>query len=658
MLIVLLLISISGAKSIAQVNKIELLEKQLTNQTSKTTDRVNLLNELAYLYYPITPEVTKVYAEEALALSKELEYDSGLITSNVNLGISYWVQGYYDYGLEFDFEALRLIEESGINEKLSVVLNIVGLTYYEQNTYDIALEYFEKSLEVSKARMDSRQEAIVISNIGRVYKRKGELSAALDFLNQSLEMLEEVNDKVMLGNVLNTIGECYIEKKEYEKALQQLSAARTIGENVGVNQIKTATSGNMGVAYTKLGEYSKAEEYLNEALKISIQIKARDRELHQYLALSELYEKQGKSDKSLLYYKQYVIVKESVFNEVKNKQINQLKLQYDIERSEKEAHKLKAYTKDKEGQLKRQKILAYGAIAVLVITSALIFFILRVNRKIIKKNNLLEQQQKEIIEQSSKIEKGNREIVRQNQQLEMVNQKLIEINDEKNNLIDIVAHDLKSPINQILGIVGLIKASPETTKDDLNNYVNIIHESAKDSVQMIKKILDVHSIERGAVMSYLQGMEIIDIVKGKLKIFQIAAREKDISITFTKSLDQLKVKLDRTYFQQIVENLVSNSIKFSPMGKNVYIRLFTRGQDIVLEVEDEGPGLSEEDLQHLFKKFKTLSAKPSGGESSTGVGLSIVKKFTEEMNGKVWAESKEGHGAKFSVSFPFKNVSE
>jgi signal transduction histidine kinase len=103
---------------------------------------------------------------------------------------------------------------------------------------------------------------------------------------------------------------------------------------------------------------------------------------------------------------------------------------------------------------------------------------------------------------------------------------------------------------------------------------------------------------------------------------------------------------------EVLDNLISNAVKYSPQGKNIYIRLNISNEAVAVEVQDEGPGLSDEDKKHLFGKFARLSARPTAGEHSTGLGLSIVKRMVEAMNGRVWCESELGKGAKFCVELP------
>lgn len=109
--------------------------------------------------------------------------------------------------------------------------------------------------------------------------------------------------------------------------------------------------------------------------------------------------------------------------------------------------------------------------------------------------------------------------------------------------------------------------------------------------------------------------------------------------------------LDKNYFFQIVENMVSNAIKFSPQGKAIFIKTYPENGNTCLEVKDEGPGFTNDDKKTLFKKFQKLSAKSTGGESTAGLGLSIIKKFVEAMNGNIKLQGELDKGACFIIKF-------
>ena len=136
-----------------------------------------------------------------------------------------------------------------------------------------------------------------------------------------------------------------------------------------------------------------------------------------------------------------------------------------------------------------------------------------------------------------------------------------------------------------------------------------------------------------------------------LRIFNIGKNGKK-NIQIQPDIEENVIALvDERFVVQVIENLLSNAIKFSPTGKAVYVGLSNKYEKSLLEIKDEGPGLSDEDKAMLFQRFQRLSAKPTANESSTGLGLSIVKKFVESMGGRIWCESTLGQGATFIVEF-------
>jgi signal transduction histidine kinase len=127
------------------------------------------------------------------------------------------------------------------------------------------------------------------------------------------------------------------------------------------------------------------------------------------------------------------------------------------------------------------------------------------------------------------------------------------------------------------------------------------------------------------------------------------AEAKQITLHFSNEAPENVVSADEQALMQVLENLVSNAVKYSPHGKQAFVRILRNGDAVRIEIQDEGEGISEEDMKKLFGKFARLTARPTGGEHSTGLGLSIVKRMVEAMNGKVWCESELGKGSTFIV---------
>jgi signal transduction histidine kinase len=280
-----------------------------------------------------------------------------------------------------------------------------------------------------------------------------------------------------------------------------------------------------------------------------------------------------------------------------------------------------------------------------------------VHQQILEKNRELEQQKESLLDQSDYLHEANEAITQMHHQVQtqkdeilQKNEELLNLNNEKNNLIGIVAHDLKSPLNQMKGLLTLIKLNSNLDAETVQ-YVNMIEGSTKRLTDMIGKILDVEAIDSKKVNLSIEPINLSELLLSLSARFEYSAKQKSIEIICNIPKD-IVISADKLYTEQVFENLISNAVKFSPLEKKVFITLKASGDYSIGEVRDEGPGINDEDKKKLFGKYQKLSARPTGNEISTGLGLSIVKKFVDAMGGEIWCESEAGKGATFFVKLP------
>jgi len=235
-----------------------------------------------------------------------------------------------------------------------------------------------------------------------------------------------------------------------------------------------------------------------------------------------------------------------------------------------------------------------------------------------------------------------KQIIRQKESLE-------ELNEEKNHLMGIIAHDLRNPLASTLSLAELLKSESENFDEDQMICINGIIKALNRMCHMVDRILDVKALEAKEEQVSLEKVELSEIIEHAYDNYKSKIQAKDLKVHL--NLNKIQARVDRQYMLQVLENLISNAIKFSPPEKSIFLNLWVHEGKAHIGIKDEGPGISTEDQKKLFHKFQQLSARPTAGESSTGLGLSIVKKYTELMNGNVWCESEPGKGAKFVVTF-------
>jgi signal transduction histidine kinase len=254
-------------------------------------------------------------------------------------------------------------------------------------------------------------------------------------------------------------------------------------------------------------------------------------------------------------------------------------------------------------------------------------------------------------EQNDQIEAQRKSIELKSVQLEQRNQHLLALDDEKNNLIKILAHDLRTPINQIQGLAQLVLLEKGALEAEQKKLINQIMDTSSRLNKMITHLLDIDALENNRVTVFMELVNLRKLSHQVVDSFEKQAQKKNIGISFVSLCESCEIKGDSLFLIQILENLISNAIKFSEKGKSVLVSLKESNGKVIVSVKDQGPGMSEEDLNNLFKKFQRLSARPTNGEDSFGIGLSIVKKYVELMNGRVWCESEPGNGSTFHVEF-------
>jgi len=240
------------------------------------------------------------------------------------------------------------------------------------------------------------------------------------------------------------------------------------------------------------------------------------------------------------------------------------------------------------------------------------------------------------------------------QQLQALNQNLIKVNEEKNNFLGIASHDLKNPLHSILGIASLLKLDSANFTKNQHEYLTMIFDSINKMNELIDQLLDVSRIEQGKAIAQKKEEELVSLVSKTVDSFQIQAASKNIQLLFDDHPSSLSAFTDSTVLNQILENLVSNALKFSSQNKKVTIHLRATHDRAIIDVSDEGPGIKPEEFPKLFGKFQRLSAKPTAGENSTGLGLSIVKELVQALDGKISCQSRVGVGTTFTVNLPLQ----
>jgi two-component system sensor histidine kinase VicK len=243
-------------------------------------------------------------------------------------------------------------------------------------------------------------------------------------------------------------------------------------------------------------------------------------------------------------------------------------------------------------------------------------------------------------------------------EMKRVERDLIKTNEEKNTILSIVAHDLRSPINSILGILKIIDLAYASADDELKELAENIRLSCNRGIEIIHELLDVQALreEKNQVQEapWLIGRR----AKAILNNYQTDAEERDLKLHFEDNTGETYVDFSKSYFGRILDNLISNALKFTPIMGNVYLSLDKKKGEVHLTLKDTGMGIPEDMINVLFKRFSDARRNGLRGERSVGLGMSIVKELIRIIGGTIRVESEVNKGTTFYLTFPIADVHE
>ncbi len=547
-------------------------------------------------------------------------------------------------------------------------LYLMGVCSELLANYPDAMKYLSESIKISTAIGEKKKMADGLNTIGIIHDNLGNYANALKTYFRCLKIYDELDQPRNKAIVLSNIGLVYTNINDYPHALQFYLGANEIAVKLNDSESLLVTYINLGLTHRLLKEFEKAESYLLKALEIS---KKTNDKLRESLALVELGDVEvslGNISKGYEHYKRSLELKydlndrkgisnilavlgqlqlfENKLEDAKKNLLASLEISEElgIKRQSAEIHKLLSEVFEKENNpvkaLEHYKTSHEKEIEYLTEETAH------------KAKNLAIQHEVEKAQKEAEIQKlRNVELAKALEDVEVLNENLKVLNEEKNDFMAIAVHDLKNPLQNILSTARVLKNTKEPDSNIIADFTSNIISQTDRMFNLIKKLLDHNAIDQGNIKIRKTSFYATRLCNDVINNMRENAAKKNIYLYFEDNSNDISLYTDYDILFQVLDNLISNSIKFSSAYKNIYLKIFAGSNKIIFEVQDEGPGFTERDRTKVFTKFARLSAQPTGGEHSTGLGLSIVKKLTELLEGEISFESEEGSGATFRLTF-------
>lgn len=658
----------------AQTNEIDSLAIQLAYQkqdTSKVDTSLHLIKALlevedykkALLYIDETERLSKsldyqkgiaeanyykalIYTErddyfnaidnfnKSIHIYKELNDTLGIAKVSNSLGLIEIKRGNYSKGLQNSLSAIKIFEERNLREDLSLAYNNLAEAYFNTNQIDKALEFNYKALGVREQLRDSSGIKNSNRNIAMLYSKRKEHRKAIEFYEKVLGMINPKNDQGLRGDILPRIGEEYLQFKDYEKATEYLTEGlqynREIDNKSGI--LRTLNSiGHLNLAQKNI---KFAEVQINEAYALAQNSEDKNEVLRNFKLLVTLDSTKGNYQSAFSWQRQYYSLKQKIERQ------NQPKIPEDAENipenfeGSNDAFENKTQDNIKEKQLQNLRLLSYGLIAAFV-TALTILLLIYLKRK-------------NTVKYTEELEEKNKQIQLQNDAILEQTHHLEEINKVKDRLFSIVSHDLKDSISSIKGFLDLLK-DDSISKEEFNELIPELSENANNASLLLFNLLNWSKSQMQNLEPRPELINIQDIFHEKVKLIDQKLEQKRIVLIDETQRDF--VYADESMIEIVIQNLLTNAVKFSRTGDIITISNKDYNGKSLLCIEDTGVGISKENIGKLFQNnnFTTIGTK---NEKGTGLGLTICKELVELNKGRIWVESTINVGSKFYVELP------
>lgn len=582
-----------------------------------------------------------------------------------NLGLVNRKLSDHQRAAEHYFKALELFEETNnLSGKASINGNLANL-YKDQKEFGKALKYNAIAKEQFQELNNKSRLATVINNVGLIYEEQLEFDSALVRFKKAYAIFSTTNNKQGMGGTLNNLGRIYDQKKEYALALETQNQALQISKEIDNNGYISGIHIDIGIVLTKERRFPEAYEHLMEALQIARRIKNKQRELDAYQELSNYFEVKGDYINSLQYYKSYTLLNDSIFNQDKNQQIAQLESNFEIKKREQDIKILKQQQAIQQETIKRQDLRNKAVIGGAFLLLLFAIYLYRVNQQKRKTNQLLSHQNQEINLKQQQIITINKNLQKYQDQLHIANQELQSMNarlettvkkrtselQKTNQELDTFlyqsSHALRRPIVHVKGLVQLARLEPN--QEEIIGLYDKLDDTASRMDLMLKKL--VMASEIYVTKPEVDAVNFEEIFKEIWQSLSESLKSENVSLEYNIP-PGVNYEADRRLVKIMFLNLLENAVLYNEATKRqkalVNITLTDNTNSIDIKVNDNGIGITEEAIAHIFDLFTVGTDQTTG----YGLGLYIVKKAVEKLQGLITVSSKRNQFTTFHITLP------
>lgn len=541
----------------------------------------------------------------------------------MNMAVVYGEIGNNNLMLESYLESLRFAEQADDSAFLAIVLNNLGNTFVSFGEPEKAVTYLERGLKIARDIESKVDELRTLTNYANALTDLGKLDNALEIYDQAFDLHQVIRKGVPPFILLHNMGQLNRQKGEYVEAEKYFKESLSYSEQYGVEEGVYYNASALGELYTEKRELQQARNWYNKSMESAQKLNVTPFLSDSYLNLYTINKELADYSLALQNFENYTQIADSLHDLEKEKELSELKSTLELDRQIRLNEALQEQQEIKDQKLRFQVAALITSLLALVLLLVLIYYAFR-SKKAIKNKNI---------------------------ELESTTKQLEEILESRDHLMGVLAHDLRSPLATLQGLLDLI-SSDILTIEEIRELSKTIEPTLQKNSDTIKGLLAWSQSQRNGLNLTVSTINLNQLIRSVVDRQTYSLEQKKLTIELDMS-EEAQALGDESAVRMVLRNLLMNAIKFTDEEGHICIRVkdAKNNNNLVVEVEDTGIGIPDHLKRNLFNET-VKSRKGTNAEQGNGFGLSMCKAFIEKMDGYIYFESIQGAGSTFYVELP------
>lgn len=563
------------------------------------------------------------YFQRSYKIATKIDHAQLILRSNDNLASEHKYKGDYENALNGYLVGIELAEKYGDKRMLSITNENIASLYVAQRDYQQAQEFYKEVKKINEEINIEVNSAETFSNMASMYADMGKLEYAMFNINSSIATFEKHHRMDWLAYSYEVKGKIYLKQDNYKWALFWYNQSEKLHEKLQDERAKIDLLNGIAEAYLGLGKDNLSEQYALRAYKISNDINFYEGTQKCAKTLYKISKNKKDHATALAYHEIYQQLTDTLTRSENQKSLTLLKTKLDHDKQKAD------FIREKERQLDIQSNYVNAAFAILIIFITITF----------------------LIHRSEKIQKNlNTELRAKTLHLEKNEIALKEINETKDKLFSIIAHDLRGPIGAFQGLLDLFRCG-EIGKEEFLNFIPKLGQDIDHISFTLNNLLSWGQTQMNGSVTKPSNISLENLVEENVNLLSEIAAGKGIQLKNNLTPNTLAWS-DGDQIDIVIRNLISNALKFTPVDGTVTLAAYENEDHWQISVTDTGVGMDKETIDKLFTKNANITTYGTNNEKGTGLGLGLCKEMVEKNNGTIWVESMVQRGTSFYFTVP------